>query len=121
VFEPWRQDQRSAFDTAQSTVGTVRRTIRFEIANTDSGQFELTPKVLVEKYAQAENRVTSVVLYRGAFRAQRAPELAAYGTRETDRGVFLENRYWYPAARDEKLEAALAAEIQREVDRGVAK
>jgi len=115
VFEPWRQDQKSGYDTAQSTLATIRRTIRFEIVKQDDGLFQLTPKVLVERYSQSENRVTSVVLYRGVFRTIRTPDTAAFGTRETDRGVFLEGRYWYATGRDEKLEAALAADVQKAV------
>ncbi len=113
VFEPWRQDQRTAYDTAQSTLATHRRTIRFEIVKSEDGGLELSPKVLVERYSQAENRVTSVVLYRTAFRPQRDASLAAYGTRESDRGLVLEKRYWYPVGRDPALEASLASDIQR--------
>lgn len=121
LFEPWRQDQTDGYDTAQSSLTTRRRTVRFEISRTESGEFRLTPKVLVEQYAQAENRVTNVVLYRGAFRATRQTDMTPYGTRESDRGIFLENRYWYAIGRDEKLEAALAADIQRAVDQTAAR
>jgi hypothetical protein len=113
-FEPWRQDQATAFDTAKSSLGAMRRTIRFELTRLDDGRFRAVPKVLVERYVQAENRVTSVVLYRAAFRPARLSDPATpYGTRETDRGVSLPNRYWYAVGRDEELEQALADGVTR--------
>jgi hypothetical protein len=65
--------------------------------------------------ALAEQRITSVVLYRAAFtRAARASSRAA-GTRESDIGVYLPYRYWYPIDRDEALERRLAAAIENKL------
>lgn len=116
-FEPWRADTRTGFDLAESSLATVRRTVRFEIARREDGGFALTPKVLVERYAVAENRVTSVVLYRSAFRLGRITETTPRGTRESDRGVYLPARYWYAIGRDSALEQALANDVQRRLAR----
>jgi hypothetical protein len=116
-FEPWRRDTPGLDQTAESSLATIRRTVRFEFTREgeDSPTFTVTPKVLVERYSQAENRVSSVVLYRSAFRAGRVSEITPYGTRETDRGIFLPSRYWYPLDRDEELERQIAADIQRKI------
>lgn len=112
-FEPWRRDAIEPDALADSSLATIRRTIRFEFERRDDGAFVVAPRVLVERYAQAEVRVTSVVLYRSVFRLGRTTDLTPYGTKETDRGIFLPNRYWYAVGRDHALEQALADEIQR--------
>lgn len=114
-FEPWRQDVLEGDALADSSLATIRRTVRYEFERRDDGSFAVTPKVLIERYSVAENRVTSVVLYRAAFRAGRTTDQTAYGTRETDRGVYLPSRYWYAVGRDVALEQALAGDIQRRI------
>jgi hypothetical protein len=115
-FEPWRADALSSADVAESSLATTRRTVRFEIERRDDGGFALTPKVLIERYAQAENRLTNVVLYRSAFRATRVTEFTPVGTRERDRGVYLPSRYWYATGRDPALEQALANDVQKRLE-----
>ncbi|MCS7034887.1 MAG: hypothetical protein NZ561_12980 [Phycisphaerae bacterium] len=112
-FEPWRQDQQTLYDRAQSSLATIRRTVRFEFTRNEEGGYLVAPKVLVERYSQAENRISSVVLYRSAFRAARLQENAPYGTRETDRGVFLPTRYWYAIGRDRPTEEYIARELRK--------
>jgi hypothetical protein len=68
--------------------------------------------VLVERQSLAEQRITSVVLYRSAFRRPVNPRERQYGTRESDIGQFLPSRYWYPIGRDEELEKSLADRIR---------
>lgn len=114
-FEPWRQDLQTAEDTARSSIALHRRTVRFEFSRLEDGRYEITPKALVERYAQAERRVTSVVLYRSAFRSGRITEETPFGTRETDRGINLPRKYWYAVGRDEALERRLAAELERKL------
>lgn len=113
-FEPWRQEQRDSYETAQSSLATIRRTIRFEFAKQEDGSYLVTPKVLIERLAQAENRVTNVVLYKTAFRPPRlAGDMAAFGTRETDKGIYLPKKYWYAIGRDSALESAIADNMRK--------
>jgi hypothetical protein len=109
AFEPWRRDAVTAGDVAQSTLATVRRTITFRFDRNEAGDtYTVTPEVLVERYAQAEQRLTSAALYRAAFR--RNPD--ARGSREADRGINLPQRYWYELGRDVALEKDLAEAIR---------
>ena len=119
-FEPWRRDTLDADALADSSLATVRRTIRFEFERRDDGSYAVSPKVLIERYSVAENRITSVVLYRSAFKLGRTTEQTPYGTRESDRGIYLPSRYWYAVGRDWALEQALAGDIQRRVGSTVA-
>lgn len=112
-FEPWRQDTLTGDAWAESSLAAVRRTIRFELARRDDGTYALTPKVLVERYSLAENRVTNVVLYRSAFRLGRVTETTPRGTRESDQGIYLPARYWYAIGRDAALEQAIANDVQK--------
>jgi len=115
-FEPWRADTPDPADRAESSLASIRRTVRFEFVKQPDGSYLVTPKVLIERYSQVERRITSVVLYRQAFRLQRAAdETASFGTKETDRGVYLERAYWYPIGRDTLLEQNLADVMQRRV------
>jgi hypothetical protein len=119
-FEPWRRDTLDADALADSSLATIRRTIRFEFERRDDGSYAVSPKVLIERYSVAENRITSVVLYRSAFKLGRTTEQTPYGTRESDRGIYLPSRYWYAVGRDGALEQALAGDIQRRLGSAVA-
>jgi hypothetical protein len=110
-FEPWRRDAVTAGGVTESSLATVRRTITFAFARNGDGTYTLTPEVLVERYSQAEHRLTSAALYRNAFRGN----AAARGTRESDRGVALPQRYWYETGRDVALERDLAEAIRRKL------
>lgn len=111
-FEPWRRELQSAHDVAESSLATVRRTIRFEISGNEESGFTASPKVLVERQALAERRLTSVVMYRSVFGGR-----VGSGTRESDQGISLPQRYWYPIGRDEKFERVLAEAVERRVKR----
>ena len=114
-FEPWRREQQTAADVADSSLATTRRTVRFEFSRDgegDAATYAVTPKVLVERQSVAERRITSAGDYRSFFRRSDAG-----GTRETDRGVTLPSRYWYPVGRDAALERKLAAMVERRVAR----
>ncbi len=114
VFEPWRTDAVTLHDGVESTLGTVRRTVRFEVRRRDDGQFEVVPKVLVERYASAERRLTAISQYHQAFSGPRAfadsPDLTGDVTAENAVAD-----YWYPLRRDAALERDLAASIARRV------
>ncbi len=115
-FEPWRREVRSWDDRAESSLATIRRSVRFEFERVGEGDaYRVTPNVLVERQTLAEQRITSVVAYRQFFTRPVRPELRQRGTRESDVGIFLPNRYWYPTGRDAELERALAEAIQKKV------
>jgi len=103
-FEPWRRDVGDGGELLQSTLATVRRTLRFEIVRT--GDFwTMTPIVLVERYSLAERRITSVTQYRTIVQGSADPDrLAPDGSR-------IPNSYWYAIGRDTALEKTLADEI----------
>jgi hypothetical protein len=69
--------------------------------------------VLVERQSLAEQRITSVVLYKSAFTRPVRDRDRQYGTRESDVGIILPARYWYPIGRDEELEKALAEQVRK--------
>jgi hypothetical protein len=112
-LEPWRAEVRTAYDRTESSIATVRRTIRFEFKRLLDETYEVTPKVLVERQSLAEQRITSVVLYKSAFTRPVRDRDRQYGTRESDVGIILPARYWYPIGRDEELEKALAEQVRK--------
>lgn len=123
-FEPWRREQQTALDVADSSLATVRRTIRFEFARDgdadggvdgggDDASWTVTPKVLVERESVAERRITAASDYRSFF----GGGAGVGGTRESDRGVLLPSRYFYPVGRDDAMERKLASMIERRVRR----
>lgn len=109
-FEPWRRDAVTLDAIAESSLATIRRTIRFEFTRHANGTFSVVPHVLVERYSSAERRITSAQLYRSAFR-----KTTATGSRETDRGVALPTRYWYRTGNDPVLEKDLAEAVRSRV------
>src|SRR4051812_47184566 len=117
-WEFWRPDVRTIEDSEQSTLAATRRTIRFEFTKLADGTYEVAPKVLVEREAIAEQRITSVTNYRGVFTRPRNSRDIPKGTRESDVGIQLPGRYWYLIGRNEELEKALADSIQKKLKRG---
>lgn len=112
-FEPWRRDVQTIDDSLESSLATVRRTVRFEFTKLDNGSYRVVPKVLVERRSIAEQRITSVVLYRQTFkRPVTTGKKAPSGTHETDVGVYLPARYWYPIGRDQTLEKSIAERME---------
>lgn len=107
-FEPWRRDALTAGAVAESSLATIRRTIRFEFTRHDGDRFTVVPSVVVERYSSGERRITSATLYRSAFR-----RTTATGTRESDRGIVLPARYWYNIGNDAALEKAIAEAVRR--------
>jgi hypothetical protein len=109
-FEPWRRELRTASDVAESSLATVRRTLRFDIT-AQGGQFIATPTVTVERFAQTERRMTSSATYGSAFK-----RTTATGSRELDAGVSIPRAYWYETGKDADL-AAYAADRVRDAIR----
>ena len=95
IFEPWRTDAVNLHDVTESTLATIRRTVRFEIAKRPDGTFEMVPKVLVDRFTSAERRLTAINQYHQAFSGPRAfadsPDLS--GDVTVEHGAA---EYWYP-------------------------
>ena len=114
-WELWRNDVATLGDVANSSLATYRRTLRFDIERTQAGGYVAAPRVVIERYARAEQPITSSVYLRNAFRTQRNSR--AWGTRETDRGIQLPRQYWYATGRDEALERNVASEVRKQLAR----
>ena len=112
LFEVWRNDVGTLPAALESTLSTVRRSVRVEITRLDDGTYEAVPMVVVEKYAQSERRITSVARYAEIF----ALDPLQQGTRERDRfGADLPLAYWYALGRDTALEKQIAADVRRDL------
>jgi len=107
-FEPWRRELQSGQAAAESALATHRRTIRYDIKKS-ADRFVIEPRVLVERQALAERRVSGV-LGKGYFRSSRGEE--TFGTRESDAGQTLSPAYWYPVGRDSELEKQLLIDLR---------
>ena len=110
LFEPWRRDVATIGDMTESTLATMRRIVRFEIARNPDGTFTCVPKVLVQRYTSTERRITSITKYRESFSIE-----TAQGNKETDKGIDLPVEYWYTTGRDAQLEKRLADGVQSRV------
>lgn len=102
-FEFWRKDVGTAAGTAESSLATIRRTVRFEFTKQDDGGYQVEPKALVERYSTPERRITSTHQYR---RLLATPSPERMGS----------SAYWYPVDRDTELEGRLVEAIERRVN-----
>lgn len=108
VFELWRNDVVSGHELAESTFGSLRRTVHFTIRRLPDGRYQVTPKVLVERYSAVERRITSVAQYADVF-SIRLMDV----NRETEAtGELIPAEYWYSIGRDHTLEKQLADSIR---------
>ena len=115
AFEPWRSDATTAHDVAQSTLATVRRTVRFDIAKRPDGSFELTPKVVVERYSFIEHRITAVTQYREVYQLTKEEAYHRQDLRDNptqEASPTPPPDYWYAIGRDETLERRLADDVR---------
>jgi hypothetical protein len=110
AFEFWRGDVRTMDGLAESTLASVRRTlvIRIEPRTGVAGQqaYAAVPKVVVERQAQAEHRITNVAGFRQIYRRS-----DQFGTRESDQGILQQRSYWYEIGTDAALEQYVAEKI----------
>jgi hypothetical protein len=110
AFEFWRNDVRTTEALAESTLANIRRTliVRIEERTGVTGQraFVAVPKVIVERQAQAERRITNVAGFRQIYRRN-----DQFGTRETDQGLVQPRVYWYETGTDADLERYVAEKI----------
>jgi hypothetical protein len=109
-FELWRDDTSSVHDTAESSLATIRRTVRFEVVRLDDGSYQATPKVLVERFDSAERRLTAITQYHSAFSGPRATVDSG-----DQSGQPIASDYWYPVRRDTDLEKQIADSIRQRV------
>jgi hypothetical protein len=109
-FEPWRTDVGDTRGVLQSSLGTVRRTIHFDIHRLPDGTYILTPKVLVERHSVAEHRITSVTQYQDIFSIDR-PLVES----EDESGAIVVPDYWYSIGRDYALERRLADQLRAQL------
>jgi hypothetical protein len=114
-FEFWRSDVRTLDGLEESSIATVRRTVRFEFTRENNGAYKVSPKVLIERESIQEQRITSVVSYAGIFRRPLKTRDRPTGTRESDVGIILPYQYWYPIGRDQALEVALVDSIEKKL------
>lgn len=112
LFEVWRNDVGTLPAALESTLGTVRRSVRVEFHRQTDGTYIAEPKVVVERFAQVERRVTSVARYSEVFSLDPAEQ----GSRERDRlGANLPPSYWYAMGRDEALEKKIVNAVRRKL------
>lgn len=110
-FEFWRGDVVNPVAELQCTLSTMRRTVRFHFTRTADGKYICEPKVVVERYAMPERRITAVDQYLEAFTTLHAAEDAT-----TEEGQAIRVEYWYADGRDYDLERVLAESIRNKLD-----
>ena len=112
LFEFWRNDVGTLAGVLESTLGTVRRSVRVDVRRLPDDTYEAVPVVIVERFSQAERRVTSVARYAEVF----AFDPAEQGSRARDRlGADLPVSYWYATGRDRSLERQIAEDVRRDL------
>ena len=110
-FELWRHDVVTPYDLAQSSLDTMRRTVRFDIRRRDDGRYEAAPKVVTERFSLAERRITSVARFAETFSTERVE-----GDRNRDRaGADLPDQYWSATGRDYALERHLVEAVRNDL------
>jgi hypothetical protein len=109
-FEPWRNDTVTLSDLAESSLSTIRRTVHIEVSRQPDGSFVASPKVLVERWAFSERRLTSITQYHEAFSGSHV-----FSDTGDLNAALLQAVYWYPVRRDANLEKAMAESIQHAI------
>jgi len=115
-FEPWRPDTGSVKQVFANSLGAIRRTLRFEVDRNLDQTYTITPKVLVEREAILERRVTDVSEYRLAFSGpgvRIVPREAVHLDPDTYQDVPI--KYWYPIGRDTEMERQVARRLERKL------
>jgi len=108
-FEVWRGDTTNLHDLTQSSLQTIRRTLRFDIARRIDNSWTMSPKVVVEKYVLIGQSLTNP-----------ANMQYAVFTPTTESGFDVDpnvtppqNTYWYALGRDPGLEKELADDVKK--------
>jgi hypothetical protein len=106
IWEFWRSDAGDSYYAMQDSVQTIRRSIQFEF-DKQAGGGTVSPKVLIERFAQPNRRITSTGDYRRVF----AP--VNTGTADPNDPYGNEDQgYWYSIGRDYAMEAELVQAIR---------
>ena len=108
AYEFWRNDVVDARDLAQSSLGTMRRTVWLTIKRLPDGAFDAAPKVVVERYATVERRITSAAQYRDIFSIR----LVDVSRDVEQTGMAIPAEYYYAIGRDHALEKQLMQSVQ---------
>jgi hypothetical protein len=109
-YEFWLNDVVDPHDVMQSTLGTIRRTVRIDVHRTDDGSYTASPKVVIERYSMLEKRITSVSQYRTAF-SLTDRDLRLNAEQEGESQVASE--FWYAVGRDSALERSIVDSIRQ--------
>ena len=104
-YEVWKSDVVTVYDLAQSSLGTMRRTVRISISRGEDGKFHAAPKVVVDRYSLLAKRITSVAQYRSVFAITNQDLRIS----EEEEGSPVAAAYWYPVARDYNLEKQIVS------------
>lgn len=107
-FEVWRRDAGTVKDVAWDSLQTIRRTVRFDFARRADGMYVVYPRVVMEKSAHPERRITAQAQYQQAFVAVGETPTVTNGE-----GATVATRYWYALGRDEAMEKELADSVRR--------
>ena len=110
-FEVWRRELQTARDKLISSISSHRRTIYWQFEHTGD-TYTVTPRVIVERQALDEQRISGV-LSKAYFR--RDPLAQFPGSMERDEGIILPESYWYPVGRDFTLEKKLVEKVQQDL------
>lgn len=116
-FEPWRPDTGTVGAMLANSTSAFRRTLRFEIDRNADNTFTITPKVLVERQALLERRVTDASQYRLAFAGASLRQSPRYSyTFDSDVNPnIVPYKYFYPIARDTEMEKHVAERLRKEL------
>ncbi|QOV88092.1 hypothetical protein [Humisphaera borealis] len=116
LLEPWRFDTGSFFGRMESSLATIRRTVRWDVTRDESGAFVASPKVLIERYSVIEHRVTFSAQYQEIFALTRE-EQRNQRLQALDPAAFAAEpvpaAYWYAIGRDEGLEQRLSKDVEQ--------
>lgn len=113
AYEFWRNDVVDARGLAQSSLGTMRRTIWLTIKRLPGGAFEASPKAVVERYATVERRITSAAQYRDIFSIR----LVDVSRDVEQTGMSVPAEYYYAIGRDPILEKQLMQSVLNRLKR----
>lgn len=105
-FEVWHTELRSPSDVAESSLATIRRRLRLQFQRLPGGRYGAQPKVIVERLALAERRITTAIEYRATLGPGEQQQFGPGIPRAP-------GRYWYAIGRDERLERAIADRMAR--------
>ncbi len=117
-FEPWRPDTGTMGMVLDNSIATIRRTLVFQIVRNADNSFTISPKVLVERESLLERRITDVTQYRQVFSGP-AGSHASADRAQISMNEDAENplqdlppKYWFPIARDTKMELGVGARLR---------